>query len=178
MIKSLTLLAVADMEAESLIDGSGLLVRISSTGDMRPPAVADAELFFPKLNFHLDGFLTTPMEGVDELMEVVGVMDGREAGTLMGVNTPDVEPMACEVRRADGKGYMDTGSYGMVLRLDDVVRVDVDVLVCVDAFEALLISRARDSEALASPDNALSSGAVGVGGTTPLFFLAPRLRRL
>ncbi len=61
MINDVTLLAVADIGATltsiDFNDGADG----SSSGDIRPFAAAEArfvELAFPKLNFHLDGFLT------------------------------------------------------------------------------------------------------------------------
>lgn len=54
MMRFVTLLAVADMGLPKSIDGS------SSKGE---GSAFSAELFFPKLNFHLDAFLTTTGTG-------------------------------------------------------------------------------------------------------------------
>lgn len=61
MISDVTLLAVADIGATLTSIGFNDGADGSSSGDIRPFAAADArfvELAFPKLNFHLDGFLT------------------------------------------------------------------------------------------------------------------------
>jgi len=82
-----------------------------------------------------------------------------------------------------GTANMDTGSRDCCLRRDRADSVDSLVPseatdIRDEALDALLISRASDSDATASVTRVSSLGVVGVVAIAPLPFLAPRFRLL
>jgi hypothetical protein len=127
------LLVVVDLgggEPGGSREGGG---EVSSTGDTWPDAAA---LFLINASFHLEGFLETG-GGVT----ITGTGGGGDS-----LRVTLLEP----VSKADGIGYMDTGSNGSAARLVGAFFLvpDWDLLVD-DDLEALLISRANDCDASA-----------------------------
>jgi hypothetical protein len=133
----------------------------SSTGE------TDAACAFPKLSFHLDGFLTGAAGGTvereAETEEGIGGTGGAGAAgvdalldTVLEVLEDDpVRDPARSEQSGVGRAYMDTGSNGRDLReslvdaLEALVDADLkDGVFCnaaePDAFDVLLSSRAKD----------------------------------
>jgi hypothetical protein len=156
LMRLATLLAVVDM-ALSPPSKEGL-GEASSTGETRPGG-AGVLLFLPKLSFHFEGFFVTGGGGTT----AVGGTGGLRLLLVRGA-----------VSKAEGRGKMETGSNGSWARLEDTEALDTD-LWADDDLDALLTSRARDWEALASVANMSSMAS---GDALPLPLRAPRFRRL
>lgn len=164
-MRSVTLLAVEDIDRGEPPASRGMDEGTSSTGDTRPEAEA-ATLFLPKVSFHFDGFL------LGGGVETTGI-DGGGALRIDGEGTP----LRGAASKAEGIANIDTGSNGSRGRLveEPEAFVDMDLLVDEDFFEALLISRANDCEASA---RLASVSSLGVVKTKPLPFRAPLFLRL
>lgn len=154
-----TLVALADISLSGDIEEIVDIFEASSGADV-------AELFLPKLNFHLDGFFAMAETG--ETGEgICGLV--TETGLVGGCFDFDFVS-------AMGMGYMDMGSNGISRRVfAEILEVVRDVL---------LISRANicnDCDATASVSNVSSGlrGGTGFSLVSLRFVLrAPRFRRL
>lgn len=135
LMRVVTLLAIADMGC-ACVKSTEAGSESSSTGETLPAgaevvALARVEvLFLPKLSFHFDGFLVT------------GAGKGVEGDTAAEETSGRVF-----LRSAVGTAYIVTGSKGFLLVVEDEVLVEADLRD--EALEALLISLARDSDAIA-----------------------------
>lgn len=169
IIKLLTLLAVVvmvELLSKWVWDvGSGT----SSTGE------TDAACAFPKLSFHLDGFLTGAAGGTAErdavTVEGIGGTGGAGVDALLDTvlevleDDPVRDPARSE-QSGVGRAYMDTGSNGRDLReslvdalealVDDDLKDGVFCIAEPDAFDVLLSSRAKDWDATARVVNVSS----------------------
>ena len=179
-MRSVTLLAVVDIDGGEPTTSGDVDGGTSSTGDTRPGTEA-ATLFLPKPSFHFDGFLLGA-DGVETAEADVDVLRRVDEGVLRTDaeelrKEDEATPLRGAASRADGIANIDTGSNGSRGRRVDELEafVDMDLLVDVDFFEALLISRANDCEASAK---LASISSLEVVTMEPLPFRAPRFLRL
>ena len=126
MMRLVTLLAVVDMGGSNdVVEGD------SSIDEICCPEVNAAALFFPKLSFHLEGFLTTG--------------EGEVAGTDRGVGWRRLLLLREAISNGgEGKGYIDIGSNGSRPRCEEDVEILETDLWAEEDLDALLISRAKD----------------------------------
>jgi hypothetical protein len=126
--------------------------------------VVTPEFCFPKESFHFEGFLTGTAAAEEDELGRGGVGEAVGGAPLLPTS------------RCVGIAYMDGGSVGPRVRVDDEPDVLVDVDLVEETREALLISRARACEAIVRVINVSSVVVTGVGGQP--FLRNPRFLRL
>lgn len=126
--------------------------------------VATPVFCFPNESFHLEGFLTGAAGTDEDELGRGGV--GEAAGGV---------PLLLATRCV-GIAYMEEGSVGPRVRIDDEPDFLVDVDLVEETREALLISRARACDAIVRVISVSSVVVTGVDGQP--FLRNPRFLRL